>query len=147
MRLRVLAVGKPKLAFAKIGIEEYRARLETTVGLKLDFVKGSQQAAESAALLERSAGSVRVVLDERGEQIKSRELASRMTRWEQTPGVKEVCFLLGGADGHDEIARRNADWIWSLSKLTVQHELALLLVLEQIYRAYSLKTGSPYHRD
>lgn len=147
MHLRVLAIGKPKLAFAKSGIEEYLRRLRPLVGLRLDFLKGGVAEAESEALLARSAGAFRVVLDERGEQVSSRDLAARITRWEHTPGVKEVCFLLGGADGHTVPLRARAGWTWSLSALTLQHEMALLLVLEQIYRAYSLKAGSPYHRD
>jgi 23S rRNA (pseudouridine1915-N3)-methyltransferase len=147
MHLRVLAIGKPKLAFAKSGVEEYIHRLRPMVQLRLDFLKGGTAEAESETLLERSTGTFRVVLDERGEQISSRNLAARMTRWEQTPGVKEVCFLLGGADGHTDMLRTQSNWLWSLSTLTLQHEMALLLVLEQIYRAYSLKSGSPYHRD
>jgi 23S rRNA (pseudouridine1915-N3)-methyltransferase len=147
MRLRILAIGKPKLPFAKSGVEEYTHRLRLMAPLQMDFLKSSSQSAESEALVERSAGSLRVVLDERGAQVTSRDLAERFTRWEHTPGVKEVCFLLGGADGHTEPLRRQADWLWSLSRLTLQHEMALLLVLEQIYRAFSLKAGSPYHRD
>jgi 23S rRNA (pseudouridine1915-N3)-methyltransferase len=113
----------------------------------LQFLKGGKQTLESEALLERSEGGLRIVLDERGEQIGSRGLASRISRWEQSPGVKEVCFLIGGAEGHADCLRQRADWLWSLSALTLQHELALLVVLEQIYRAHSIKAGGPYHRD
>jgi 23S rRNA (pseudouridine1915-N3)-methyltransferase len=147
MRLRILAIGKPKLPFAKSGVEEYTHRLRSMVPLQLDFLKGGTQPAESKTLAERSAGALRVVLDERGEQVTSRDLAARFTRWEQTTGVKEVCILIGGADGHSEELRKQAEWLWSLSRLTLQHEMALLIVLEQIYRAFSLKAGSPYHRD
>jgi 23S rRNA (pseudouridine1915-N3)-methyltransferase len=98
-------------------------------------------------LFERSEGLLRVVLDERGEELTSRDLAGRISAWEQQPGVKGVALLIGGADGHTPELRAAADWRWSLSRLTLQHEMALLLVLEQIYRAYSIKAGTPYHRD
>ncbi len=147
MHLKIVAVGKPKLAFAKTGVEEYAGRLRPWVGFQLDHVKAGTREAESAALLERSQGCLRVVLDERGQQVTSRALASRISTWENAGTVKGVAILIGGADGHTEALRNDADWLWSLSSLTLQHEMALLLVLEQIYRAYTIKAGTPYHRD
>lgn len=147
MHLKILAVGKPKLAFAKAGIEEYSGRLRPWVGFQLDYVRAGAREAESASLLERSQGLLRVVLDERGQQLTSRALAGRLSSWEQTGTVKGVAILIGGAEGHSETLRAQSDWLWSLSSLTLQHEMALLLVLEQIYRAYTIKAGTPYHRD
>jgi 23S rRNA (pseudouridine1915-N3)-methyltransferase len=146
MRWRVLAIGKPKLAFARSGIEEYAGRLQSFAPLKFDYLKAGTQAAESAALMERSHGAFRIVLDERGEHITSRELARKLEQWEQR-SVKEAAVIIGGADGHTPELRGSADWLWSLSHLTLQHELALVVALEQIYRAYSIKAGLPYHRD
>ena len=117
------------------------------MGSILEFVKAGSQESESQALLERSAGCLRVVLDERGEEVTSRALAGRITQWEQEGSVKSVAVLIGGANGHTHALRSAAQWTWSLSKLTLQHEMALLLVLEQLYRAYTIKAGTPYHRD
>jgi 23S rRNA (pseudouridine1915-N3)-methyltransferase len=86
-------------------------------------------------------------LDERGQQVSSRALASRVSTWEQSGSIKGIAILIGGASGHTEALREHADWLWSLSSLTLQHEMALLLVLEQMYRAYTIKAGTPYHRD
>jgi 23S rRNA (pseudouridine1915-N3)-methyltransferase len=147
MHLKIFAVGKPKLAFAKTGVEEYTGRLRPWVGSTLEFVKAGSKETESAMLLERSAGCVRVVLDERGEDVTSRALAGRITQWEQDGSVKAVAILIGGANGHTAELRAAAHWTWSLSKLTLQHEMALVLVLEQLYRAYTIKAGTPYHRD
>ena len=97
--------------------------------------------------MERSAGCLRVVLDERGEEVTSRALAGRITQWEQDGSIKAVAILIGGADGHTNQLRSAAQWTWSLSKLTLQHEMALVLVLEQLYRAFTIKAGTPYHRD
>ena len=75
------------------------------------------------------------------------ERASAFTAWERSGTVKGIAVLIGGADGHTEELRRAVQWQWSLSKLTLQHEMALLFVLEQVYRAYTIKAGTPYHRD
>jgi 23S rRNA (pseudouridine1915-N3)-methyltransferase len=147
MHWRILAIGKPKLPYAKAGIEEYLGRLRHCGAFQIEYLRSGTQETESAALLERSAGWRRVVLDERGAQIGSRALAERITGWELQSHGKGTALLIGGADGHTKTLRQSADWIWSLTPLTLQHELALVVVLEQIYRAYSIKNGSPYHRD
>ena len=130
-----------------MGIEEYVDRLKPTLNLQLDYLKASNQQAESEALLERSEGMLRVVLDERGEQVTSRAFAAKITAWENMGSIKSVALLVGGADGHTDELKQSARWLWSLSPLTLQHELALLVALEQVYRAYTIKAGTPYHRD
>ncbi len=146
MRWHILAIGKPKLDFARVGIEDYAARLKPFVPVTVEYLKASSRAGESAALLERSKGMFRVVLDERGDHLSSRELAKKIAGWEQH-GPRDFALLIGGADGHTDEVRQAAGWPWSLSKLTLQHELALVVALEQIYRAYTIKAGLPYHRD
>ncbi len=146
MRWHILAIGKPKLPFAADGIADYAARLKPFAPVTLDFLKSGTRETESAALLARSDGMFRIVLDERGDQLASRALSTKISAWEQR-SVKSVALIVGGADGHTAGLRASADWHWSLSPLTFQHELALLLVLEQIYRAYTIKAGLPYHRD
>jgi 23S rRNA (pseudouridine1915-N3)-methyltransferase len=146
MRLHVLAIGKPRLAFAKAGVAEYLARFPAKNGVELESLRASTREDESKALLARSEGMLRVVLDERGKQVTSRELAGKLSDWE-LQRTKSVAFLIGGADGHSDELRRVADWCWSLSPLTLQHELALVILLEQIYRARCIHAGTPYHRD
>jgi len=142
----IFAIGKPKLAFARAGVEEYAARLRGFAPVTLEPLKASTREAESALLLQRSEGMLRIVLDERGEELTSRALAEKISAWEQQ-SVKSAAILIGGADGHTEALRRSAGWTWALSKLTLQHELALVVLYEQIYRAYAIKAGLPYHRD
>ena len=105
----IFAIGKPKLAFARDGIEEYAGRLRAFASVKIEFLKASNREAESALLLERSKGMFRIVLDERGEQISSRGFAEKVSLWEQQ-SVKTIALLIGGADGHTEELRRAADW-------------------------------------
>ena len=146
MRLHVFTIGKPKLAFARAGVEEYLGRLKGSGGVEIIELKGGKREQESAVLLERSEGMLRVAMDERGDQVTSKDLAAKFARWE-LDRVKGVAFLIGGADGHTEELRKKADWRWSLSKLTLMHELALVVLLEQIYRARSINAGTPYHRE
>jgi 23S rRNA (pseudouridine1915-N3)-methyltransferase len=146
MHWRILAIGKPKLEFARAGIEEYERRIRPFAPLQIEYLKHSEREAESALLQQRSEGLLRVVLDERGDHVTSRGLAQKVGDWEMSR-VKGVALLIGGADGHTEALRIAADWKWSLSKLTLQHELALVVLLEQLYRAYSIRAGLPYHRD
>jgi 23S rRNA (pseudouridine1915-N3)-methyltransferase len=146
MRWHILAIGKPKLDFARLGIEDYAARLKLFVPVTVQYLKASSRASESAVLLERSKGMFRVVMDERGDHLTSRELAGKIGMWE-VHGPRDFALLIGGADGHTDEVRQAAGWTWSLSKLTLQHELALVVALEQLYRAYTIKAGLPYHRD
>lgn len=146
MRWHILAIGKPKLEFARLGIEEYAARLKPFAPAEVSYLKASNRENESELLLERSKGMFRVVLDERGDHVTSRALAKKIGDWE-IQGPRDFALLIGGADGHEEELRRASGWTWSLSKLTLQHELALVVGLEQLYRAYTIKAGLPYHRD
>ena len=146
MRWNIFAVGKPKLEFARLGVEEYAGRIKPFAPLELHWLKTSSQPGESLALLERSKGMFRIVLDERGDHVTSRAFAKKLGDFEMH-GKRDLAVLIGGADGHGDEVRQAAGWCWSLSKLTLQHEGALVLVLEQIYRAYTIKAGLPYHRD
>ena len=147
MRWNLFVIGKPKLAFAKSGVEEYARRIEAFAPLSIEFLKAQPtREAESEALLRRSEGMFRIALDERGDQLTSRAFSEKISQLEMR-GVKNIALLIGGAEGHDEKLRASADWLFSLSKLTLQHELALVVLLEQIYRAHSIKAGLPYHRE
>ena len=145
MRWHIIAIGKPKLEYARLGIEEYAARLKPFVPVTVQYLKAGADG-ESLALLNRSKGMMRIVLDERGTHLGSRDLALQINKWE-VEGPRDFALLIGGADGHSEALRQAAGWSWSLGKMTLQHELALVVALEQLYRAYTIKAGLPYHRD
>ena len=91
-------------------------------------------------------GATRVVLDERGRQWGSQELA-RWLNGLKNQAVSSVAFMLGGPDGLDRSVIESADRVWSLGTLTLPHELARLVVCEQLYRANSVLAGHPYHRE
>ncbi len=86
-----------------------------------------------------------VLLDERGTQLTSKNLAERLQAW-QADG-RDLTFIIGGPDGVSDRCRQRADFTWSLSDLTLPHGIARILFSEQLYRAWSLAAGHPYHRD
>ena len=111
------------------------------------IIKAGSQDEVSARLLEKSQGCFRIALDERGESLSTRKFADRLDSLAMRGDVKSVAFLIGAADGHNAELRDACDMLLTLSPFTLQHELALLVLLEQLYRVASLKSGSPYHRD
>ena len=84
-------------------------------------------------------------MDERGESLTTSQLTKRLQDWEMR-GVKRASYLIGASDGHTQELRNEADLVWALSPLTLQHELALVVLLEQIYRVATIQRGEPYHR-
>ena len=92
-----------------------------------------------------AANSVSVVLDERGEALPSTALAARLERW-RDGGKREVRFLIGAADGHEEEQRQNADLLLSFGPATWPHLLVRAMLAEQLFRATSMLANHPYHR-
>ncbi|MFQ3670030.1 MAG: 23S rRNA (pseudouridine(1915)-N(3))-methyltransferase RlmH, partial [Verrucomicrobiia bacterium] len=95
-------------------------------------------------LLAVSEGAVRVALDPGGWMGRTEEWVDRWEEWEGS-GVKRVAFLVGGAEGHAQGVRVACER-WSLGPITLQHELALVVLLEQLYRVQTIRRGEPYHR-
>lgn len=146
MRWRIVSVGKPKLSYARDGIAEYLSRLRCHSTVEVETVKASDPAREGEQLLARSQECFRLVLDERGKIFSSRAFADEVKKIELNPR-KTCAIVVGGADGLSDAVRQAANLLWALSPLTLQHELALTVALEQIYRAHTILTGVPYHRD
>jgi 23S rRNA (pseudouridine1915-N3)-methyltransferase len=142
---KVIAVGKPKLRFAAEGIQEYLVRIRRFAPCETLFLNSAQPELLTARVLKESEQSLRVVLDERGRQSSSEELAEFICE-HQVRATRRVSLIVGGAEGQAEQIRLQANWLWALSRLTLQRELALMLALEQVYRAYSILSGAPYHR-
>ncbi|MEB3319528.1 MAG: 23S rRNA (pseudouridine(1915)-N(3))-methyltransferase RlmH [Cyanobium sp.] len=139
-RIRVLAVGKVRKAWVREGLETYRRRLP---GLTLVDVRDSTPEREAAAILAELRGDEQLIaLGEEGRGLSSQQLAERL----RDSGSRRLAFVIGGADGLSPGLRRRAAWQLSLSPLTFPHDLARLLLLEQLYRAQSILQGGPYHR-
>ena len=151
MRYQLLAIGRLKRGFAKAGCEFYAKRLEAYAKLETaEFKEGKGnpnevKERESEALLGAAGGYI-VVLDERGEGMDSRGLAGKIGALELR-GVSAMSLLIGGAEGHSDTLKERADERWSLSNLTLPHELARLVLLEALYRAETIRAKHPYHRE
>ena len=146
MRLQVVAVGKPALAYARDGIGLYASRIRPFTNLEIHTVKPAPREKLESRLLDLTASSFRVILDERGKSPDTRQFSDKLGKWRDDPGIKSVSFLIGGSDGHSHELRNQADFLLALSPLTLQHELAQLLLLEQVYRALTILHDHPYHR-
>ena len=145
MKHTILAAGKPALAYAKTGVAEYLKRLRRYGSYELKHVRDGNSEEVSERLAASSEGTLRIVMDERGEPLTTKQLSERIQGWEMR-GIKRASYLIGASDGHTNDLRNSADMVWALSPLTMQHELALLVLLEQLYRVATIQRGEPYHR-
>jgi 23S rRNA (pseudouridine1915-N3)-methyltransferase len=146
MDWRIITVGKPGHAWVKAALELYWQRLKHHGRFEHIVIKEGSLAQVEAQMTTASEHSLRVVLDERGKQLRSVELAKWIEK-QQISARKRVSVLIGGADGHSDSFRASADVCWSLSSLTLQHDVALVVLAEQLYRAHAILRGEPYHRE
>ncbi len=146
MDMRIIAAAKPSIAYVREGVRFFEERLRPLGKVEIRYVKDGDSESVSRRLLEASEGCLRIAMDERGENWTTREFERRAKEW-QLRSVKHVAFLIGAADGHTEALRRACHHVLCLGRHTMQHELALVVLLEQVYRLHTLLAGSPYHRD
>lgn len=155
MHMRLIAVGDRQPGWVESAFADYAGRLPRAWKFALQTIATSRRrkhgdatgarSEESERILAKCAAGERlVVLDEAGKQLSSVELAAAIRDW-QSDG-RDVCFVIGGPDGIDTQCLERADFIWSLSRLTLPHGLARVLCAEQLYRACTLIGGHPYHR-
>ena len=156
MHIRLIAVGDRQPGWVDGAFDNYSARFPREWKFRLDSVatvrrskndkSKSAMQTEGENILARIDSSEQVVLlDERGKQWTSNELSACLADW-QADG-RDLCFVIGGPDGVSAACRERATSVWSLSKLTLPHGLARVLFAEQMYRAWSLQIGHPYHRE
>ena len=155
MKFSIVCIGKAKFAYVEQGLAHYLEQIGHTAEAELLVLKdqASDQKREQELLLEALArrkflddGKVRVfLLDEKGKQCTSREFAAQLGAL-RDQGVQRFVFVIGGAFGFtDELRKRFP--LLSLSKMTFPHDLARLVVAEQLYRALQILAGTKYHHD
>ncbi len=156
MRITACWVGKTQNAHLKSLLLDYLERLRHLAAVEIIEVadlsrkrglKGVALLAAERAEFERllPQGAHRVVLDENGRQFSSREFATWFGA-QQIRGTRELAFIIGGPDGVDPILSDQADMKLSLGKMTWTHEMARVLLVEQLYRAVSILRNIPYHK-
>ena len=155
MNLRVVALGHRMPDWVATGWADYARRLPRDFALELVELKPEPRtrgkpvaqllAAEAVRIVAACKGALVVALDERGQPWTTRNLADSLSRWRDE--ACDIAFVIGSADGLDPSVKREASAIVALSALTLPHGLVRVLVAEQLYRAASLLSGHPYHRE
>lgn len=155
MRLSILAVGDKMPGWAEAACAEYLKRMPREARVDLLTVKPEKRSgqpaeslkqAEAARLLDKlPVGARLVALDEHGRQVSTRELADLLARWLESG--RDTCLVIGGADGLAPAVLERAESTLALSRLTLPHAMARVLLAEQLYRAVSLLNNHPYHRE
>jgi 23S rRNA (pseudouridine1915-N3)-methyltransferase len=155
MRLLIVAVGQRVPDWAQTAWDEYAKRFPHEIKVELKTVKTEPRASKTVETLvaaERARieavlpkGCRVVVLDERGDSLTTVALASRLQSWQL--GGDDVALVIGGPDGLDPEFRKNARERIRLSDLTLPHAFARVLLIEQLYRAWSVNANHPYHRE
>lgn len=155
MKVEILFLGKTKDKFITDGIDEYTRRLEHYCPLSVKVLKSklNKQASddqtkslEADLLLSNvEKGSYIVALDSRGKQLSSEGLSRLISKWEHQ-GRKVVSFLIGGPVGLSPKVIEQADMVLSFSQMTFTHDMIRMLLLEQLYRSYTIKRGEKYHK-
>lgn len=139
-RCRIIAVGKVRKRWVQDGVEVFLKRLP---GLVITELRDSTIEKEAEAIRQTlRPDELPVLLMEQGKSLSSIDFAARLEAF----GSERLAFVIGGADGMTDDLKSCARWQLSLSPLTFPHELARLLLLEQLYRAQSILKGNPYHR-
>lgn len=154
MRILIAAVGRAKAGPERALFDHYQARLQAPFSLALKEVE-EKRALKGAELKKREAelllatlpkGAIAIAMDERGKSLSSADFAKKIGDW-RDEGVRELAFVIGGADGLDESVRKKARLTLSFGAQTWPHMLVRGLLAEQIYRAQCILGGHPYHRE
>jgi 23S rRNA (pseudouridine1915-N3)-methyltransferase len=143
MKLHLVAVGKPKLAYATAGWDEYLGRLQRLHTVRITQL-ADKYANDARKVQEATSGTIVVVLEIHGTQFSSEQLAVFLKARELE--AREISLVIGGPDGLPHAIRESADYQWSLGPLTLPHDLAMVVTLEALYRASTINAGLPYHR-
>ena len=157
MKITICAIGRVKAKYARLGCDDFLSRMKRF--FKVDYIElkdirrgrsdgpkswKDQEALNLIKHVPKTAYTV--VLDERGQQFSSTQFADWIEA-RKGKGVSSIAFLIGGPDGHGQSVLERANFSMSLGALTLPHELARLVLCEQLYRAGSMMAGHPYHRE
>lgn len=142
MKFHIITVGSPKLGYAKQGWEEYFNRLKHYHQLRVTHIPDKRN--DATSILEAAGNSYKVGLVIEGNQLSSPELSDFLDK--RALEGRELCFLIGGPDGLPQEVIDRLDYQWSFGKLTFPHDLAMVILLESLYRASTISAGHPYHR-
>ena len=155
MKLRIISVGHRMPAWVTVACAEYSKRMPRELSIEIVEIKPEKRAAgnnadniqaiEAKHILELVGKDFLIACDERGLELTTTHLAEKLKAWQSL--ARDASFVIGGADGLHNSLKQRADFLWSLSKLTLPHAFVRVLLCEQLYRAHSINQNHPYHRD
>lgn len=157
MKITLLVIGKTDAAYLKEGLNEYLKRLKHYVNFEIVVIPNIKKAKNigienqkkregELILTKKGVGKEIHLFDENGKTLSSRELAQFLEK-KMLSGLKELVFVIGGPYGFSDEVYKNASSKISLSRLTFSHQMVRLICTEQIYRAFTILKGEPYHHD
>jgi len=138
LNIKIVLEGKLKESFYKEGVFEYQKRL-----------LGRVEVVETTDIFEyikNKQNSFKITMEIEGKELSSKDFAKKLSDIESDGYYNEILFLIGGAEGLSEKVRQISDFKFSMSKLTFLHQEAVLILIEQIYRAYKILNNEPYHK-
>ena len=155
MKLRIISVGHKMPAWVAQACAEYTKRMPRELAIEIVEIKPEKRAAgnnveniqalEAKRILEVVGKDFLITCDERGLALTTINLAEKLIHWQAL--ARDASFIIGGADGLHNSIKQRADFIWSLSILTLPHAFVRVLLCEQLYRAHSINQNHPYHRE
>lgn len=143
MKIHIVTVGEPKLAYAKAGWDEYFKRLQHYHTVRITHIP-DKWAYDSEYIRQTVGSAYKIALVIDGKQLTSPELAQFLEK--RSLDARELCFVVGGPEGLPQTVIDQADMQWGLGRLTFPHDLAMVILLEALYRASTISAGQPYHK-
>jgi 23S rRNA (pseudouridine1915-N3)-methyltransferase len=153
LKIKIISIGNKMPAWINEAFDSYISKLNRDFILQLIEIKPEKKIdsieqkklSESEKILSHVDKEFLIVLDEKGLQFSSQELAQKLKHWSEH--FRHITFVIGGADGVHEDILHKANLTWSLSKSTFPHAFVRVLIAEQLYRAQSILENHPYHRE
>lgn len=146
MKLWVISVGHKMPGWVETATQDYTKRMPRDCAVEIKELKPDTSPAKEAVKIREALpkGALVIALDERGIDQTTSQIAKQMDSWRYLG--KDIALLIGGADGLDASIKNEAHAMWRLSSLTLPHAMARVLLVEQLYRAWTILQGHPYHR-
>jgi len=153
LKIKIISIGNKMPAWINEAFDSYMSKLDRDFTIQLIEIKpekkfdsiDQKKLSEAEKILSHVDKEFLIVLDEKGLQFSSQELAQKLKHWSEH--FKRITFVIGGADGIHEDILHKANLTWSLSKSTFPHAFVRVLITEQLYRAHSILENHPYHRE
>lgn len=156
LHIKVIATGKLKERFWTDACAEYLKRMKPYAQVEVIELLDADPAktgGEAAAVARESQAALKsvpdnafaILLDIKGKEVSSEDMAAKLDAL-AVGGVSEIAFIIGGSSGVDDEVRKRADARWSFGRITLPHNLARVVLLEQLYRAFKINRGEPYHK-